>query len=491
MSASQENGTFQSRSRAAVDDPKLRANFLSAMDGLINKRDLAFDDKAQLEQLRVLGAQVRQNALVKLPELLIELETKLTQKGVQVHWAQTPTEAVDIIKTITKDANATSIIKGKSMVSEEIHLNDKMAEVGVTCLESDLGEYIVQLAKETPSHIVMPAIHKNTSEIADLLHEKTGIERKEDALYMTEQARLQLRKNFMAADIGLSGVNFAVAETGTLCLVENEGNGRLTTTAPNTHIAIMGIEKVVERLEDVAPLLSLLTRSATGQAITTYFNMISGPRKESELDGPENVHLVLLDHGRTQMYQDDELLDTLRCIRCAACMNHCPVYTRIGGHAYGFTYPGPIGKILMPHLEGLNETQSLPTASSLCGACAEVCPVKIPIPDLLVRLREESNHANKQSSQVKGAGVKRQGMEPVFWSMWRWWHQGEKRYHFMTSMMTQFRFLQPKTLAPWTNNRSMPKLAKKTFHQQMRERQTRFGSDSRVTTNTSDGSRGE
>ncbi len=474
MSLSQGKNTFQSRSRAAIEDPKLRANFLSAMDGLMSKRDQAFEDKAQLERLRILGAQVRQNALVKLPELLVELETKLTQKGVQVHWAQSPEEAVDIIKAISLNVGAKNIIKGKSMVSEEIHLNEKMAEIGVRCLESDLGEYIIQLAKETPSHIVMPAIHKNTAEIADLLHEKTGIERKEDAIYMTEQARLQLRKNFMAADIGLSGVNFAVAETGTLCLVENEGNGRLSTTVPKTHIAIMGIEKVVEKLEDVTPLLSLLTRSATGQAITTYFNMISGPRKENELDGPESVHLVLLDHGRTQMYQDDELLETLRCIRCAACMNHCPVYTRVGGHAYGFTYPGPIGKILMPHLEGLDETQALPTASSLCGACAEVCPVKIPIPDLLVRLREESNNENRQTSRVKGAGVKRHGIEPIIWSMWRWWHQGEKRYNFMTSMMAQFRFLQPKTLSPWTHYRSLPKLAKKTFHQQMKERQVRI-----------------
>ncbi|MCZ2723350.1 LutB/LldF family L-lactate oxidation iron-sulfur protein [Marinomonas sp. 15G1-11] len=467
-------GSFQQRSDVAIQDKKLRANFLSAMDGLMEKRDLAFDDKTQLEALRILGAQVRQNALVKLPELLVELETKLTQRGVQVHWAQTPDEAVDIIQSITLKEKAQKIIKGKSMVSEEIHLNDKMEQVGVTCLESDLGEYIVQLAKETPSHIVMPAIHKNTAEIADLLHEKTGIERKEDALYMTEQARQQLRKNFMEADIGLSGVNFAVAETGTLCLVENEGNGRLTTTVPKTHIAIMGIEKVVEKLEDTAPLLSLLTRSATGQPITTYFNMISGPRKENELDGPETVHLVLLDHGRTQMYQDDELLDTLRCIRCAACMNHCPVYTRIGGHAYGFTYPGPIGKILMPHLEGLDDTQSLPTASSLCGACAEVCPVKIPIPDLLVRLREEANHPNPQDSYIKGAGIKRHGMEPVLWSMWRWWHQRGTRYHIMTSMLTKLHFLQPSKLAPWTNKRTLPKMAKKSFHQQMKARTDRL-----------------
>jgi ferredoxin len=257
----------------------------------------------------------------------------------------------------------------------------------------------------------MPAIHKTKEEIAKLFAEKVpGVEYTDNVDALIQIGRKVLREKFLEADIGLSGVNFAVAETGTLCLVENEGNGRMCTTAPPIHIAITGIEKIVEQLEHVPPLLSLLTRSATGQNISTYFNMISSPRKPGEKDGPEEVHLVLLDNGRSQAYADEQLRKTLQCIRCGACMNHCPVYTRIGGHAYGTTYPGPIGKIISPHMLGLEATATMATASSLCGACGEVCPVKIPIPELLMRLREESfsaPHANPDPAmrgQGQGAG---------------------------------------------------------------------------------------
>jgi len=266
----------------------------------------------------------------------------------------------------------------------------------------------------------------------------------------------------MQADVGISGVNFAVAETGTLCLVENEGNGRLTTTTPPCHIAVTGIEKVVPKLTDVAPLLSLLTRSATGQAITTYVNMISRPRQADEKDGPEAVHLVLVDNGRSDIYQDEELAQTLQCIRCGACMNHCPVYTRVGGHTYGTTYPGPIGSILMPHLLGLEETKDLPSASSLCGACGEVCPVKIPIPDLLVRLRREA--VGEGRGNVRGAGAKRSKREVAAWKGFQWLATHPSAWRSGTAMAGKLNMLMPSKLGPWTDHRTAPKPAKTTLH---------------------------
>ncbi|OEY65467.1 LutB/LldF family L-lactate oxidation iron-sulfur protein [Marinobacter sp. X15-166B] len=464
-------GDFKPRADAALRNPKIRQNFRQAMDGLMSKRKAAFADW-DLEALRTLGANIRLRALVQLPELLEQLEARLTANGIQVHWANDGAEACRIVRDICVARDAKRVIKGKSMVSEEMDLNHYLDAQGIEALESDLGEYIVQLAEETPSHIIMPAIHKNTADITDLLHAKTGTERFPDVEYLTASARKQLREKFAQADVGISGVNFAVAETGTLCLVENEGNGRMTTTVPPCHIAVTGIEKVVARLEDVAPLLALLTRSATGQPITTYVNMISRPRQPDELDGPEAVHLVLVDNGRSSIYQDDQLLDTLRCIRCGACMNHCPVYTRIGGHAYGTTYPGPIGKILMPQLLGLTETADLPSASSLCGACAEVCPVRIPIPDLLVRLRQEAVDGDQQHPAiVRGHGSKRNRWEALAWQGWRLMHTSPTLYRLGTRLAARLRRLQPVRFGGWTDHRSAPKLAARSLHARMRERQ--------------------
>ena len=461
---------FHPRARAAIHNPQIRRNFRKAMDGLMAKRKAAFEDW-DLEALRTLGANIRRRALARLPELLVQLEQQLIANGIQVHWANDADEACHIVSNICSARHAKRVIKGKSMVSEEMELNDYLDEHGIEALESDLGEYIVQLAEETPSHIIMPAIHKNTGEISELMHHKTGTDRSNDVEYLTASARAQLREKFMQADVGISGVNFAVAETGTLCLVENEGNGRMTTTVPPCHIAVTGIEKVVPGMEDVTALLALLTRSATGQHITTYFNMISGPRKADELDGPEEVHVVLVDNGRSTIYQDDELLDTLRCIRCGACMNHCPVYTRVGGHTYGTTYPGPIGKILMPHMVGLDEGRHLPSASSLCGACGEVCPVKIPIPDLLVRLRQEAVDGDKlHPAKVRGHGAKRGTVEAMIWKGWEWMHARPGIYRMGTSMGARFRKLQPGKFGGWTQYRTAPKLAAKTLHQRMKER---------------------
>lgn len=464
---------FRPQVKSALANSQLRGNFDKAMTGLMQKRSTAFAG-CDLDALRDLGQAVRQQALQQLPDLLEQLERQCQANGIQVHWARDGDEACRVIARICEQRQAKTVIKGKSMVSEEMDLNAHLEENGYSVLESDLGEYIVQMARETPSHIIMPAIHKNTAEIADLMHSLTGVEYREDAHYLTDQARQQLRERFMQADVGISGVNFAVAESGTLCLVENEGNGRMTTTTPPCHIAVTGIEKVVPRLTDVAPLLSLLTRSATGQPITTYVNMISRPRQPDEKDGPEAVHLVLVDNGRSEIYQDDELAQTLQCIRCGACMNHCPVYTRIGGHAYGTTYPGPIGKVLMPQLLGLEHTPDFASASSLCGACGEVCPVRIPLPSLLLRLRREAVDGDStRPSTVRGHGSKRSALESMIWAFWRAVHRHPALYRQSTRLATRFRALSPKRLGGWTRYRSAPKPAGTTLHRAMSARSRR------------------
>jgi L-lactate dehydrogenase complex protein LldF len=326
----------------------------------------------------------------------------------------------------------------------------------------------------------IPAIHKNKEQVADLFAEKIpGFKRTNDVDALINEGRRVLRDKFKKADVGITGVNFAVAETGTLCLVENEGNGQMCTAVPNMHIAITGIEKVVENLADVPPLLSLLTRSATGQAISTYFNMITKPRQDHEKDGPEEVHLVLLDNGRTQAFADEELRQTLQCIRCGACMNHCPVYTRVGGHAYGTVYPGPIGQIISPHMLGLEATKDLPTASSLCGACGEVCPVKIPIPKLLLRLRKESVKPSTTEPQVmRGQGEGRKKIEVAIWKAWVLMHKHGYIYRQATWFATRVRTLIPEKIGVWTNVRKAPKLAPKTLHEKVKEYQKQKGKQS-------------
>lgn len=463
---------FRARSKAVVDNPALRQSFRGAMDFLMRKRAAQFPDAEELESLRTLGEGIRQYNLARLPELLVRLENKLTANGVQVHWAETPEEANAIILGICQQRRAKLMVKGKSMVSEEIELNHAAEAAGIGALESDMGEYIVQLAGEKPSHIIMPAIHKTKEEIARLFHEKVpGVTEYTDNVdALIQIGRDVLREKFLEADIGLSGVNFAVAESGTLCLVENEGNGRMCTTVPPVHIAITGIEKVVEKLEHVPPLLSLLTRSATGQNISTYFNMISGPRKPGEKDGPSEVHLVLLDNGRSQAYADEQLRKTLQCIRCGACMNHCPVYTRIGGHAYGTTYPGPIGKIISPHLLGLEATASMATASSLCGACGEVCPVKIPIPELLMRLREEAFSPPHANSAMRGQGAGYSRLVSTIWRSWAAVYRSPALYGVVTWLGSRFGWLMPSRQGAWTTVRVPLRPAPKRLRDMLRER---------------------
>ncbi|HMX17565.1 MAG TPA: LutB/LldF family L-lactate oxidation iron-sulfur protein [Rhodocyclaceae bacterium] len=461
---------FQRDAKAVVENPALRASFRGAMDFLMAKRAAQFPDEAAFAELRAAGEAIRRYSLARLPDLLEQLERSLTANGIRVHWAETPEEACALIIDITVRAGGKLVVKGKSMVSEEVELNHALAGAGIDALESDMGEYIVQLAGERPSHIIMPAIHKTKEEIARLFAEKVpGIDYTDSVDELIQIGRRVLRDKFRATQVGLSGVNVAVAETGTLCLVENEGNGRMCTTVPEVHVAITGIEKVVEKLAHVPPLMTLLTRSATGQAVTTYFNWISGPRRPGELDGPREVHLVLVDNGRSRAYADPRFRATLQCIRCGACMNHCPVYARIGGHAYGTTYPGPIGKIVSPHLLGLEATSPLVTASSLCGACGEVCPVKIPIPDLLIRLRQQSQ-GNADGMQIRGAGAGRKPLVAAAFALWSRLYASPVLYRLFAWAATRFRFLAPGNQGAWTRSRAPLKPAARSLHERMARR---------------------
>jgi L-lactate dehydrogenase complex protein LldF len=467
-----KSGDFTERSRAALGDTAQRKNFRGAMDFLQGKRLAQFPDADELQGLRNLGSEIRRYSLAKLPQLLEQLERNLGANGIQVHWAENAAEANAIAIAIANEAGARRIVKGKSMVSEEVEFNHAMHAAGLEALESDMGEYIVQLAGEAPSHIIMPAIHKTKQEIAALFAEKLpGVAYTEDVDALIRIGREVLRRKIAEADIGLSGVNFAVAETGTLCLVENEGNGRMCTTVPRIHIAITGIEKVVEKLEHVVPLFSLLTRSATGQPITTYFNMISRPRQPGEKDGPEQVHLILVDNGRSQAYADEQLRATLQCIRCGACMNHCPVYARIGGHAYGTTYPGPIGAIISPHLLGLEATYPLAFASSLCGACNEVCPVKIPITSILVRLRNEARaQPGSAEALLRGSGAARSPLGAAIWKAWSFVYSRLGVYRISSWLMSRGTALTPINQGPWTQSRTPLKPAPKRLRDLLRER---------------------
>jgi L-lactate dehydrogenase complex protein LldF len=448
----------------ALGQERVRSNIRRAMDGLVAKRRAAFPDSAERERLRDEGCAIRGESVARLPELLEELERTCTANGMQVHWAETGEDANRVVLDLLRRAGATALLKGKSMVSEEMGLNAFLQAQGIEAVETDLGELIIQLADEAPSHIIAPAIHKDRAEVAALFREHypdhPPAERIEE---LTALAREVMRTRFRGMTAGLSGVNFAVAETGTLCLVENEGNGRLCTTAPDLHIAVMGIEKVVARLDQVPTLLTLLTRSATGQPITTYVNFISGPRRPGEQDGPREVHLILLDNGRTRIQADPELSATLRCIRCAACMNHCPVYTRLGGHAYGTVYPGPIGSILEPQLQGLAERGELVEASTLCGACAEVCPVRIPIPRLLNRLRHLSV-SPPSGTQTPGEGSRRRATEAGLWALWSGVCSRPRIYRALTRLVTLFRRWQPNRLGPWTRTREAPRPAAQDLH---------------------------
>jgi L-lactate dehydrogenase complex protein LldF len=394
---------FEQRSRDQLAKPFQRKAIPAAVDGTVRHMHALFADHDR-EALRAQGEAIRAYAVAHAAELISQLADQLEANGVTVHFAGDGAEARAIITSICRDADANLIVKSKSMLSEEIELNDSLEQAGLRVVETDLGEYVVQLADDRPSHIIGPIIHKTRGEVRELFSKQAGRDLPDDAAALTAYARGALRQEFLNADVGITGANFAVAETGTIVLVENEGNARLCTALPRVHIAIVGAERVVPRLSDLAVLVPLLVGHATGQRVSTYLSLINGPRRADEPDGPEAQHVVIIDNGRSAIlgtpYQS-----VLQCIRCGACQNICPVYRQVGGHAYGWVYGGPIGAVLTPLLRPSPAASELAHASSLCAACDDVCPVKIPLHDLLLGLRRD-RVANRSASRVEAVGFR-------------------------------------------------------------------------------------
>ncbi|MYU26411.1 lactate utilization protein B [Streptomyces sp. SID8352] len=385
---------FPRAARGELRDERLRGNLRRATRTIRAKRLDVTAELPDWEALRTAGAQIKADTMNRLPELLERLESEVTAAGGTVHWARDAAEANAVVTRLVKATGSDEVIKVKSMATQEIGLNEHLAARGITAHETDLAELIVQLAGDRPSHILVPAIHRNRDEIRDIfLDGIPGVDPGLDAVpaHLAAAARAHLREKFMTTRVAVSGANFGIAETGTLSVVESEGNGRMCLTLPDTLITVMGIEKVLPRWQDLEVFLQLLPRSSTGERMNPYTSLWTGV---TEGDGPQEFHLVLLDNGRTAALADAVGREALSCIRCSACLNVCPVYERVGGHAYGSTYPGPIGAVLTPQLAGMHETAhdpnaSLPYASSLCGACFDACPVKIDIPSLLVELRHQ------------------------------------------------------------------------------------------------------
>jgi L-lactate dehydrogenase complex protein LldF len=413
------------------------------------------------------ASAVKWDTVNHLDKYLIEFATKIEARGTKVHWASTAAQAREIILQIVREKKARSIIKAKVMTGEEIHLNEALEEAGFPVVESDLGEYIVQLRHEAPYHFVLPAMHLSTGDISDLFARELGSAPTADPAELTMIARRVMRSKYLAADIGISGANFAIAETGMIAITENEGNARLTCALPKVHIALLGIEKILPRLEDLALFLPMLATCGTGQALTCYNSLYAGPRQPGETDGPEELHVVLLDNKRTELLADAEQRDALHCIRCGACLNVCPVYRNIGGHTYGTTYQGPIGSVITPHLRDLQDWKHLSNASSLCGACTETCPMKIDLHHHLLQNRRNAVAAR-----------------PVWWEkmafqifafvMNRPW-----LFALSTKMARLFQPLHPlvkgSILDParvWTSTRELPKLPPESFKEFWRTRKS-------------------
>lgn len=381
--------TFKENAKAALADVQLRGALKNATSLFGERRKAAAASLPNWEDLRSQARAIKDEVLSHLDQYLEEFVRNAESRGAKVHWARDAAEANSIICGLGTERKARIVVKSKSMTTEETHLNDALEAAGMQVVETDLGEYIIQLAGEPPSHIIAPAIHKTRQQVGELFTSELGMPPTDDIAQLTSTARATLRDRFAVADVGISGVNFAVAETGTIVIVENEGNIRLTTSLPRVHIAMMGIEKVIPRFMDLDVFLKLLPRSGTGQKLTTYQSFITGTKRTPADEGPEELHIVLLDNGRSRMLAHPVTRQSLACIRCGACLNACPVYQQVGGHAYGSVYPGPIGAVITPQLMGIEKAAQLPYASSLSGACREVCPVKIDIPRLLLHLRAE------------------------------------------------------------------------------------------------------
>jgi L-lactate dehydrogenase complex protein LldF len=445
--------SFPEAARAALGDSRLRANLANATRTIREKRAQVVGELPDWPQLRAAGAAIKDRALHGLEGYLVELEERVVAAGGEVHWARDAAEANAIVARLVHAHGADEVVKVKSMATDEIGLNAALAASGIRALETDLAELIVQLAGDTPSHILVPAIHRNRAEIRDLFAAKLGRpELSDDPSELAEAAREHLRRAFLSARVGVSGANFAVAETGAICVVESEGNGRMCTTLPEALITVMGIEKVIPAWRDLEVMLQLLPRSSTGERMNPYTSLWTGVRAG---DGPQAFHLVLLDNGRTDALADPGGREALRCIRCSACLNVCPVYERTGGHAYESVYPGPIGAILTPQLEGLENAPSLPWASSLCGACYEVCPVAIDIPSVLVHLRQ------RVVEEVGESRSERATMRALAWTF-----ANPRRYRAGQRLARRGRGALrhlPGPLSGWTASRELPEVPDQSF----------------------------
>ena len=487
--------SFYRRTEDALSDPRLRSTLQRITGRILDSRSAALTRLADADAWRDRARAIRAHTLSRLDDYLDEFVTNVEARGGHVHFAATADDAVKYVRDLAVARGAKRVVKGKSMISEEIELNQHLEAAGVTVVESDLGEWVVQLGHDHPSHIVMPIIHMSRQQVGELFQRTVNATDADvaDVSSMTQFARRMLRREFIEADLGISGVNFGVAETGSICICTNEGNGRLTTTMPRIHVAMMGIERLVPTPQDLTVMLQVLARSATGQNLTVYTNVITGPRRSStspqwfndsrlagslnheggeEPDGPDELHVVLLDNGRSKVL-GSELAEILYCIRCGACLNTCPVYQQIGGHAYGSVYPGPVGAVLTPGLKGLDEFHDLPHASSLCGACREVCPVRIDIPRMLLKLRADGAEAGKSLWWVTfGLKVFRAvGTRPALFRL-----AGGVAAR-ATQVLARDGWIRklPFHLSGWTQSRDFPAIPVESFQERWARRQSAAG----------------
>jgi L-lactate dehydrogenase complex protein LldF len=444
-----------------ISDPRLQLAIYTATGRVMDLRAKVVSDEAlpDYQALRDEANAIKKHTIENLDHYLEQLESNVVAHGGKVIYCRTGQEAADFVLDLAKQRGVHMLVKSKSMTSEEIHFNERLEEHQLEAVETDFGEYILQLAHQRPYHIVAPALHLTRFDVADIFTKELGIEREEVIENQTKIARSVLRRKFLEAGIGVSGANFLVADSGAVVIVENEGNARLSTSAPKIHVAIAGIEKVIPRAQDLAVFLNLLGRSATGQPLTVYTSFLSGPRRGAEIDGPDEFYLLLLDNGRTKLLADPDKRQSLYCIRCGACLNHCPVYRKIGGHNYPWVYSGPIGAIITPQFHGITGDTWLPFASSLCGACAEVCPVKIDIPKVLLKLRAEVVEVQRREDSG--------GWERIAFQLFAWIATHPRIYLSLATLGSIFFPLVPHfgPLKKWASERSVPEPAKQSFHQ--------------------------
>src|SRR5690625_603226 len=461
--------SFKNRVQEGIENDFMRQAVSSAQGRLKTGRLNAAEELGDWEDWRTLGEEIRSHTLENIDYYLQQLSDQVAKRGGNVFFAETPEEANAYIQNVVKQKNGKKIAKSKSMVTEEIGLNEALEQVGAEVVETDLGEWILQLDEDPPSHIVAPALHKNREQIQETFEEKKGYTKSDQPEELALFAREQLRKEFLAADIGITGCNFAVAESGAVTLVTNEGNARLVTSLPDTQITVMGMERIVPTWEELDVLVSLLTRAAVGQKLTSYITSVTGTRLEEEVDGPDDYHLVIVDNGRSKIL-GTEFQSALHCIRCAACINVCPVYRHVGGHAYGSIYPGPIGAVLTPLLDGYEDHEELPYASTLCAACTEACPVKIPLHEQLIRHREiivEKQNKAPQAEKVMMKGFAKWASTPAAYKMSAKMARTALKPWSRNETITN----GPGPLKGWTDVRDLPAPSKQSFRSWFKERQ--------------------